>query len=73
MLRFPFVSALNSSDHTFHTIFIVNEAKRFLPVIIELLLLGPECFHFVWRLVRLPLFYLPLRFRLLLEVFPKSI
>ena len=40
LLRFPFVSALNSSDHTFHTIFVVNEAKRFLPVIIELLLSG---------------------------------
>lgn len=69
----PFVSALNSSDHTFHTIFVVNEAKR-LPVIIELLLSGPwVIFHFVWQLARLPFFYLPLRLRLILEVFPKSI
>jgi len=47
--------------------------NAFFLLLLSCCFLGLECFHFVWQLARLLLFYLPLRFRLLLPVFPKSI
>jgi len=44
--------------------------NAFFLLLLSCCFLGPECFHFVLQLARLPLFYLPFRFRLLREVFP---